>query len=513
MDSYSLQPQNQNRNTFGPPAQSYLPPKDHRRTAIIVGLCVAAVVLAVILGGWFTYVHSAAYKVQKGFRNLMRETEEMKNPLLEKVGADEIRRMVVEDGSHLDTRLNVTLGNFFLGSMFGDVTLGVDTDCEVDRQEKEMSASTRVSVMNYELANLELYGDREHLCFSIPALYLEDVYIENENVQRQYNRSLWASVFGEAVGDDLSIDLFPDAWIFGDEEGVWKAFLDEYADEIAECRRNMSIEKAGKDLYRVRFGELYFNELVRQFLYDYVDFTKVGREDAMGILSYFDVVSGAGEISFILEINRANRIESIRVEQPLSLCDGRIRLSGDIYFLGEKRSIEKMQGMLEVNNGQREEKKVTEIVWQTTQSLELDDYQMETDIKCSFTENGETQNLRLGCELECDGRKNSFDGEFSMKEAGEDIEIVMQASGGFSHITKGESFDLELDELLLSADDEELVLVRGDIGLSSLKRRVRQDVRAKTAFFEMSEQEWNSILDKVYRDYENLLGAMYGMYW
>lgn len=508
MDSYSLQPQNQNRNTFGPPAQLYLPPKNHKKTALIVILCVAAVLLAVILGGWFTYVHSAAYKIEKGFLNLMRESEEMKNPLAEKLGADQIRQMLVEEGAHLDTKMNVTTDTFL-----GQITLGVDTDCEVDRQEKEMAASTSVSVMNYELGSLELYGDEENLCFSIPELYLENVYIENENVLDQYNHSMWVDLFGKAEGDDFSIDLFPDAWLFGDEEGVGSAFLKEYADEIAECRRHMTMEKAGKDLYRVSFDELYFNELVRQFLYDYVDFSKAGREEVMGILSYFDVISGADKISFLLEINGANRIESIRVEEPLSLCEGRIKVSGDIYFLGEERSIEKMQGMLTVRSEQQEEKKETEIVWQTTQSLELDDYQVESDIKCGITENGETRNVRLGCELECDGRKNSFDGELSVKDTTDDFEVVLQASGGFSHINKGESFDLELDELLLSADNEELLLIRGEAGLSPLKRRVRENVKAKTAFFELSEQEWNKIFDRVYRDYEYLLESMYSMYW
>lgn len=210
-----------------------------------------------------------------------------------------------------------------------------------------------------------------------------------------------------------------------------------------------------------------------------------------------------------MEINGANRIESIRVEEPLSLCGGRIRVDGDIYFLGEKRSIEKMQGMLTVKSERQEERKETEIIWQATQSLELDDYQMETDIKCGITENGETQNVRLGCELECDGRKNSFDGKFTAKDVEDDFEVVCQASGGFSHIKKGESFDMEIDELTLSAEDEELWLVRGDIGLAPLKRRVRQNVKAKTAFFELSEREWDKIFEKVYRDYENLLGAMY----
>lgn len=508
MDSYSLQPQNQNSNTFGPPAQLYLPPKNHKKTALIVILCVAAVLLAAILGGWFYHTHSAAYKIRKGFLNLAREAEEMKNPLAEKIGADQIRRMLVEEGAHLDTKMNVTTDTFL-----GQVTLGVDTDCEVDRQRKEMAASTALSVMNYELAGMELYGDEENLCFSIPELYLENVYVENENVLDQYNHSLWAEVFGRAEGDDFSIDLFPEPWLFGDEEGVGKAFLKEYADEIAECRRHMTMEKAGQDLYRVSFDELYFNELVRQFLYDYVDFTKVGREDAMGILSYFDVVSGTDAISFILEINGANRIESIRVEKPLMLCDGRVRVDGDIYFLGEKRSIEKMQGKFTVKSERQEEKRETEIVWQTTQSLELDDYQMESDIKCGITENGYAWSVRLGCELECDGRKNSFDGKFTMKDVEDDFELAFQASGGFSHIKKGESFDMEIDELTFDVEDQELWLVRGEIGLSPLKRRVRQNVKAKTAFFELSEREWNGILDRVYKDYENLMGAMYGMWW
>ena len=160
MDSYSLQTQNQNRNTFGPPAQLYLPPKNHKKAARIVILCVAAALLAIILGGWYTHVHSAAYKIEKGFLNLLREAGEMRNPLAEKIGADQIRRMLVEEGVHLDTRMNVTTDTFL-----GQVTLGVDTDYEVDRREKEMAASTRLSVMNYELANMELYGDEENLCF------------------------------------------------------------------------------------------------------------------------------------------------------------------------------------------------------------------------------------------------------------------------------------------------------------------------------------------------------------
>ncbi|MDE7246665.1 MAG: hypothetical protein K2N43_02125, partial [Lachnospiraceae bacterium] len=340
MDNFGMQPPTPVKKTLGPPAQLYLPPKDHKKKVLIIVLCVCAGILVMILGGWFHHIHSPAYRVQRGLLNLAREIEEMKNPIVEKAGMGAVMQMMAEEGFSADSRLNVTFdtGSYYLG----ELTLGMDTECEKDVRGKEMSASTTLSMMNYEFGHVEFYGDKENLCFSCPEFLLEDMYIENENVLEQYNQSMWSMMFGEAEGDDFSIDLFGDKWLFADEEGVVGAFLREYASEIEECRRHMRIERAGNDLYRVSFNKLYFNELVRQVLYDYVDFSVMGREEAMGILSYFDVISNDKDISFLFEINSANRIESIRIEEPLSLCKGDMKLSGDVYFLGVEHSIDKM---------------------------------------------------------------------------------------------------------------------------------------------------------------------------
>lgn len=494
MDNFGIQPHNQRGNTFGPPTQPYLPPKDHRRKAAVIALCIGAAVFTAILGGWIYRVNSASYRIRQGFVNLARELEGMKNPLAENLGAGELRQMLAEEGSHIDTRLNATFDSFL-----GEITLGVDTDCEQDRKAKEMSAATTLSIRNYEFGHVDLYGDEENLCFSVPELFLENMYIGNEDVKGQYNRSLWAELFGPAEGDDVSINLFSDAWIFGDEEGVVRAFLREYEPQLAECGRHMSVEKAGEDLYRVRFDELYFNELVRQVLYDYVDFTAVGREEAMGILSYFDVISVPDDVSFLLEINRANRIESIRMEQPLPLCKGKMSVYGDIYFLGGKQSIEKMQGKIEAKKDSQE----VSVLWQVTQSLQQDVYRMESEAKCSFTEEGKTENRKLGWDLECDGRKNSFETELSTRTGNSEVSLAVE--GGLSHIERGSRFDLELDEAVLCVDQEELLLIRGDIRLSPLSKRVQQNVKPRIAFFELTEQEWNNIGERLYREYGYLL--------
>lgn len=506
MDSFGMQPSTPVKKTLGPPTQLYLPPKDNKKKTLIIVLCVCAVILALILGAWIHHINSPAYRVQKGILNLVREMEEMKNPLAEKTGMGGIRRMMAEEGFSSDTKLNVTFdtGSYYLG----ELTLGVDTTCEKDVRRKEMSTSTTLSLMNYEFGHVEMYGDRENLCFSCPEFLLEDLYIENENVLDQYNHSVWGMTFGEVEGDDFSIDLFADQWLFADDEGIVSAFFKEYAGEIAECKRHMDIERAGQDLYRVSFDNLYFNELVRQVLYDYVDYSVIGREEAMGILSYFDVISNGKDVSFLLEINRENQIESIRLEEPLSLYQGNVKISGDVYFLGAERSVDKMQGKIEIKSDWEEETEEVELTWQVIQSLVSDDYQMESNIRCSTTRNGEKQNAGLDIDLGCDGRKNTFETEVSFKSpVGE---LALTAEGDFSHIQTGESFDMDLDEVVISLDDEEILLIRGEIGVEPLAKQVKQNAKPKTAFFELDEDDWYAWMDDMFDEYDYLLG---GMFW
>ena len=517
MDNFGMQPPMPVKKTLGPPAQLYLPPKDHKKKTLIIVLCVCVAVLAIVLLGWLRHINSPAYRVQRGLFNLAREAEEMKNPLMEKAGVGAVRQMMAKEGYSADSKLNVTVetGDYYLG----EITLGVDTECDKDMTRKEMAASTTLSMMNYEFGHVEVYGDDENFCFSVPELLLEDMYIENEYVLSQYNDSFFGQMFGEVEEDgvlvergtrldyDYSIDLFNDQWIFADEDGIVSAFLEKYASEVEECRRHMTIEKAGTDLYRVSFDPLYFNELVREVLYDYLSYNMAGREQVLGMVSDFDIIANE-DISFLFAINRENRIESIRIEEPLSLCQGDLQISGDVYFLGTERSVDKMQGKIEVKNEREEETKEEELTWQVIQSLEADEYRAESNVRYSIAQNGEKQNLGLDIDLLCDGRKDSFETDISLMTPFGEADLT--AEGGLSHIQKGESFNLELDEVVLSMDDEELLLIRGEVGVEPLSRRVKQNVKPKTAFFDLTEDDWYDWFGDVIDEYDYLLE---GLFW
>lgn len=500
MDHFQIQPQMPPARRLGPQMQPYLPQRDHRKRNLIILICVIVAVTLIAGIFWFSYTHSAAYRIGKGFMKLSKEAEALKNPMDEKLGTEALCRMLFTEGSEVDTKLNVTFDTFL-----GEVTLGVDTDYKKDMREKQLSSSTALSLMNYEFGHVDVYADRENVCFSVPELFLEDLYVENEGVLAQYNRSMWADdwLFGEAEGDDFSIDLFSAPWYVTDEEGAGKAFLNRYAMEIEYCRRHMTMEKAGRDLYRISFEGSSFNALVRQILSDHLNdhlhFPQSYRESILGIMSCFDPGTGPEEISFLLEMDETDTIESIRFEHPISLGRSAIRLDGDIYFLGGENSLEKMQGRIFFDNKEAETAREQEIVWQLVRSLEQGEYRMESEAKYSFLQNDVKHTVKLEGDFDYDGPKNSFQAKASANIRG--TEFALEAAGDFSHVKRGESFDLELDEVRLLADGEQAVLVRGEIDLAPLSGQVKQYVEPKTALFAMGDEDWSRILERIDKEY------------
>ena len=131
------------------------------------------------------------------------------------------------------------------------------------------------------------------------------------------------------------------------------------------------------------------------------------------------------------------------------------------------------------------------------QSLEDDDYQMETDIKYSFTDEETEEKAAFAWILDC--RRNSFDTDLTAKMFGQEINV--EAAGTLSNIEAGESFDLELEDFLLDVDGEEFLQITGDISVEPLARRVKQTVEPKIAIFEMSEREWEAYVEALLDEY------------
>lgn len=503
------QPYGQPNQPYGQPNQAYGQPviqpyqvqnKKKKGKVWVIAACVIALFVILGLSARAYYINTAAYKFAKGFQNLGAEMEEMKNPLSEKIGMQDILTMMEEEGSHVKTRMDFTI-NTFLGS----TTLGIDTDLYKDMQAKELDSSTVLSVMNYEVAHLDLYGNEEMICFSVPELFLENMYFDTENVVSQYNDSVFAEddLFGKASMEDFSVELFPD-----EEESVsivsWtntSKFMEEYGKDIEAWRESTTIEKVEKGLYRMRFGQPETDRLVMDILHDYTNIYGVGEIDLDEEMEEYDQFV-ASDVSLLFEINKNNRIESVALEHPIELLDGEASMDLELFFLGEDRSIDKIQGKITMINVLGDK---MEAVCQLVQTLEEDNYQIDMDMKyMDYPEEDYSGKMKLT--MGCDASKDSFDMAFSMKEDGDTFE--MTAEGSLDDIVQGESFALELDEFTLDMDGEELCKISGDISVEPLEEKITPSAEAETAIFEMSYDELARLFYKLAEEYGSLFDLL-----
>jgi hypothetical protein len=480
--------------TLGQAAQPHRPQKKKAGRVLIIAACVVAVLGIAGISAWIYYTGRPLYRLAKGFQNLSAEMSEMKNPLAEKVGMADILTMMEEEGSHVESRLDVKSDRFP-----NSITLGVDTDSYKDVQTKELDAVTNLSIMNYDVAEMELYGTEDVICFSIPKFFMENMYFNTENVVSQYNNSVLVTsgLLGKSDAEDFSIELFPE---YGEGLSPGKLlnsseYWMRYEEAIQACRGNAIIEKASKDVCRVTFRRQDVEAVVRAVMADSAFFYEKADVDAEAVLAeYSKLVSS--DVSLLFTLDSENRFESIELEQPITVLDGEVSIDGELFFLGEERTIEQIQGKITFADTRGEE---TEITGQIEQSQEENDYQLDMELQYTAGDSENSMNLSMGCDAGAD----DFDITLSMKEAQDTMELA--AEGSLDDIVQGESFQLDLDDFMFERNGEQLFQVRGDIAVEPLTEAVTSNVTATTPVFDLTYGDLLGIVYQNIKEYGGIL--------
>lgn len=490
-------PYHQQFDPYGGQVRPYVPQAQKKGTAvkIVIGVACALVFIMALLIGGMVYLRSKpAYKISMGFRNLGKEMDQTQNRLVEKIGINELLLMMEEEGSHVDSSLNFATELPLLGS----TTLGIDTDFYKDMQAKELNADTTLSLMNMDFAHLNIYADEEIFCFSLPELFLENMYIENEHVVSQYNNSILAQLGSSSSMEDFSIDLFADAddkirpqeW--RDLDKIWEKF----EGDLTACKEGMTIAKVEKGLYRVTLPQKESDRLLKDLLDSYVEIN-----DALEMQDLWDDYKNllSSDIGLLFEMN-GSRIDSIMLEEPVSLWDNTASIGGELFFLGEARSIDKVQGKITIEGV---DGKTREVIGQIKQTSDSDIYQMDVDVK--YSEEEESGKIKFV--MNCDAARDEFDMTFSVKDSADDMGIALE--GSLDDIVEGESLEISLDQVTFSTDDEEVYRISGDIAIEPLQDKIKATVKPETAFFEMSLYDWEEIINKLDDAYGSILNSLW----
>lgn len=459
-----------------------MPPRKKNNTKVWIAL---GVVLAVVIVAGTTaatvLLNSPKYIVAKAGASLLQEIEQVQIPADGQPDWAGVAQMLGEEGGHTKNRWDVS--SDVLTEWLGQsITLGVDMDSYLDKKAKQMSGNVAFSVMNNNLLDMDIYAEQDTICFSIPALFLEDMYFSSQDIVSQYNHSFWAD-YHRLDSEDFSIDLFQtDSYM--DREKLKQ----NYAEELAALRQNISIEKVEKGLYRITLPQAETEALLQAV----AEMEDLKQEIACRQFLQEDV-------KLLLELNGNKRIESIVLEEPVTVLDGKDTLEGEVFFLGEKRSIDKIQGKIIVTEDGEE---TLRLVGQLIPTAEDTTYEMEASVKC--TRNGQLSRIDYQREYDSDTAKFQIEATMDTQEES----VAVQAEGNFEDVEAEKTLHLNLERLTVSMDGKDLYKISGELLAEPLQEEVVRRVEARTDFFAMTEQDWEEIALQIINKYGSLWEAL-----
>ena len=323
-------------------------PNKKRKLAVgIAAVCIVAVAAVVVVIAKVYFSENRA--LVKGLQNLAAEVQ----------ARQELTEQNKTGAVNANTSFNVSAEDL-------PVTLGIDTQILRDVEARKLRASTAVSVMNMNLAKVEIYGEDETLAVAVPTIWEQNFVFDTKQIDRQYNDSLLAEKLGRIDGlPEISIDLFAER-----ERLPWKELL-------AHCQEVL------KDLEIERIEEKIAVNIPEK------DNKQYQCSQYRVVMPVTEITGTEWDVSdenmiLLLSSDENDRILQISLEEPLLLPEG--ELTGRISFVGEGKSIDdiivNMQIEAKADMSQLDESLLSELgIINLEQTVEI-----EMNAECVFDE-------------------------------------------------------------------------------------------------------------------------------
>lgn len=324
-------------------------PNKKRKLAVgIAAVCIVAVAAVVVVIAKAYFSENRA--LVKGLQNLAAEVQERQ----------ELTEQNKTGAVNAETSFNVSVEDL-------PVTLGVDTQILRDVEARKLRTSTAVSVMNMNLAKVEIYGEDETLAVAVPTIWEQNFVFDTKQIDKQYNDSLLAEKLGRIDGlPEISIDLFAER-----ERLPWQELVIHCQEilkdlEIERIEEKMAVNIPEKDNKQYQCSQYRIVMPAAEI---------VGME--------WDVLDE--DMILLLSVDENNRIVQISLEEPLLLPEG--ELTGSISFVGEDRSIDDIIVNMQIK-GKADMSHLDESLLSELGGISMEQtVEIEMNAECVFDEN------------------------------------------------------------------------------------------------------------------------------
>ncbi|MCM1261167.1 MAG: hypothetical protein NC313_00490 [Butyrivibrio sp.] len=420
--------------------------KRNRNKKTVIAAIAGCIVSAIVYIGAGTLIvkayNSDERVLYRGFSNLVKEMGEQQKLLADAgmaSGADGL------GASKTEISLNLSGDNL-------PFTIGIDQSTLRDRNVHKLQSEMELSIMNYTFMECDIYGDDERVVVSLPDIFEQNLEFSPENIDRQYNRSLFAEMYGTIDETGISIDFFSeqksDLISIEEFKELWEAKKPNEPIQISKVKR--TDKQSGYSTYRIVIPKEWI-----MFMESEIRDSVMEKNGVTG----FEIMN---DIALLIDIEKNKRITMISLEEPMQYSVeyegyvGIAKFDADISFLGEKRSIDDM----EIN--------------------------IETE-------------MLLGM-LSSDGENDVWEDILP-----EDGKVNMGITAKYGYNENDASVTLDLDNVLISVDEFGSIKLTGEITEKPLKEKITQPKGKTIKIFKMTEEEYEDLEEQLM---DSLLGLM-----
>ena len=516
--------------------------KPNKNKLIIILIVVA---LIAVLGGIGAYAVINSNPKVKVFKALKATSEELKNKetLIEKITGKDFLKDLEEKGTKQNMKFTLNSTNYPQAQQANGAGISIDYSC--DQKNKKLMLDIGGEYKGTSISNAQIYTDNKKIMISVPKLYNSFFTFDAENIQNQYNDSVFAKNGNKLPNKEISVKAFgDDGELFNKEliDAVVKGYLKENGEKLATIGKNIKVEKS-KETKNMEIGGInqectgydivISGEDAKTFIGSIYDYMLADEQVKMKITS-------AAKSSYIQKGKNYSSTEAMVDDIYKQMKDARDKFESSVTFddvkttiyidkKGRAVSIESNTAIDNGNNDKLDVKYSSEFKGKdnigdiTDMSMELGNNgeKIKIDLDNTTTTKDDAINddmklvvsfdnkpLNIAIKSEYNNKSGDFDASADFSAEGQGLTASCNGNANYNKSSKTLKLDFNKIDLKSAIKSTPInISLDGSYSLTPLENGINEPDGEKLELFKLDENKIGSIVQEMQKNAQGLASA------
>lgn len=530
-----------------------------KRNKLFVSIIAGLLVIVLVIVG-FSFGHKEKAKpedvLRQSISRLKADIEKGKNPIWEEMQMKELLDYARNNPTSMYADINIDAAS--LQELLPGDSINLKTKLDIDPVNKNNAFGLTIGVANTDLINIAETKVGDELFLAVPTFLSNTYKVNLKNIIADYQSSAWKGMLGVDLSDGSSALAEMNSYkneFLGYTENIQKEMSDimEKHKESLKASITYSKEKnviymtVNKDEVNAIISEIKDSFVESETLSALLDkleetqnnnIAEYGHIDE-GFVDDFDTEMPVSEndeeivennstkskadiineinnfmdihlsedlvIEFVMDNN--SNITSIRTVSGNTLDNEYLSEFGfELKFMGEEIPASDISAKWYVYSTNDAELNIS---FTSANGNDEDTYWNDTELYFEFIdENGEEMSAGISADCSLDRENNDF--VISLSSQANDTNSYVEIEGTVDDYVAGKNIKVTLGELYIEENDEKQATLSGTFEIKPMEGEISKPENS-VAFFEMTEEDIQNMMEELQTNLGTLIGAMSGV--